>query len=180
MVIEKHLTLGEVVGPESGVFVLADLNDVWVNLTVYQKDLASVRVGQAVTVSAGGGMAASGSVDYVSSVVAEATRTATARVVLENKDGQLRPGLFVTAELVEYEATVPVAVAAEAILTIRDWSAIFVNYGNTYEARPLELGRSDGRWIEVIHGLLPAEKYVAKNSFVLKAELGKSGAAHAH
>ena len=180
VVIEKHLTLGEVVGPKSDVFVLADLSDVWVNLTVYQKDLASIRVGQSVTVSVGGGMVASGSIDYVSSVVDELTRTATARVVLENKDGQLRPGLFVTAELVEHESTVPVAVTAEAILSIRDWSVVFVSVGDTFEARPLELGRSDGHWIEVIDGLSPGEKYVAKNSFVLKAELGKAGASHGH
>ncbi len=110
----------------------------------------------------------------------QATRTATARVVLDNPNGLLRPGLFVTAELVEHEAAVPVAVTREAIQNIRGWSAVFVRYGNTFEARPLELGHRDGQWVEVLSGLSAGEQYVAKNSFVLKAEIGKSGAAHAH
>ena len=180
-VINKHLSLGEVVGPESDVFVLADLSTVWVDLAVYQKDAAKIHLGQKVTVSFRGGIPdAKGVIDYITPLVDEATRTATARVVLENEGRQLRPGLFVMAELVEHEAVVPVAVAAEAVLTIRDWSVVFVNVGDTFEARPLELGRSDGHWVEVIHGLSPGEKYVAKNGFVLKAEIGKSGATHAH
>lgn len=180
-VIRKHLALGEVVGAESDLLVLADLSTVWVDLAVYQKDAARIRLGQPVAVSFRGGIPdAKGVIDYITPVVDEVTRTATARVVLENEGGKLRPGVFVTAELVEHEAAVPVVVAAESILTIRDWSVVFVNDGDTFEARPLELGRSDGRWVEVIQGLSPGEKYVAKNSFVLKAELGKAGAAHAH
>ena len=81
---------------------------------------------------------------------------------------------------VEHEAAVPVAVTREAIQNIRGWSAVFVRYGNTFEARPLELGHRDGQWVEVLSGLSAGEQYVAKNSFVLKAEIGKSGASHAH
>ncbi len=180
-VIKKHVTLGEVVGADSDVYVLADLSTVWVDLAVYQKDAAKIRLGQSVTVYFRGEIPdAEGVIDYITPIVDKSTRTATARVVLKNKERQLRPGLFVTAEVVEYEADVSVAVTTEAIQRIRGWSAVFVNYGNTYEARPLELGHRDGRWIEVISGLSPGEKYVAKNSFVLKAEIGKEGATHAH
>ena len=76
--------------------------------------------------------------------------------------------------------TVPVAVSVEAIQTFRDWSVVFVQYGELFEVRPLELGRNDGRWVEVLHGLLPGERYVARNSFILKADLGKEGATHDH
>ncbi|MCH7527684.1 MAG: efflux RND transporter periplasmic adaptor subunit, partial [Planctomycetes bacterium] len=86
-VIEKHITLGEVVTNESDVFELADLSTVWVNLTVYQKDLATVSVGQSVVISAGHGVPkASGMIEYVSPVIEEATRTAMARFVLPNPD----------------------------------------------------------------------------------------------
>jgi cobalt-zinc-cadmium efflux system membrane fusion protein len=77
-------------------------------------------------------------------------------------------------------ATVPLAVAAEAIQTFRDWQVVFVRYGDWFEARPLELGRSDGQWVEVLHGLQPGEQYAATNSFAVKAEIGKLGATHDH
>lgn len=180
-VIEKHLTLGELVDEDHDVYMLADLSTVWAYLTVYQKDTPKIRRGQSVIVSFRGDIPdARGVIDYLTPIVDQATRTATARVVLDNQDGLLRPGLFITAELIEHEATVPVAVNTEAIQNIRGWTAVFVNYGETYEARPLELGHRDSQWIEVLSGLSAGEKYVFKNSFVLKAEIGKSGAAHAH
>jgi cobalt-zinc-cadmium efflux system membrane fusion protein len=57
---------------------------------------------------------------------------------------------------------------------------VFGRYGNYLEARPLELGRSDGKMIEVLEGLSAGEKYAGGNSFAIKAELGKSGASHDH
>ncbi|MCA1852010.1 MAG: HlyD family secretion protein, partial [Beggiatoa sp.] len=78
------------------------------------------------------------------------------------------------------ERTVPVAVAAEAIQSYRDWSVVFVQYGDLFEVRPLELGSRDRQWVEVVQGLSAGERYATRNSFVLKAELGKSGATHDH
>ncbi|MNT97952.1 Cobalt-zinc-cadmium resistance protein CzcB [compost metagenome] len=57
---------------------------------------------------------------------------------------------------------------------------MFGRYGQYLEARPLELGRSDGKMVEVIEGLSAGEKYAAGNSFTVKAELGKAGATHDH
>jgi len=75
---------------------------------------------------------------------------------------------------------VPVAVSAEAIQTVRDWTVVFGRYGENFEARPVELGRSDGKFTEVINGLNAGEQYAAKNSFLIKADVGKSGASHDH
>jgi cobalt-zinc-cadmium efflux system membrane fusion protein len=83
-------------------------------------------------------------------------------------------------ELVLEERTVPLAVALEAIQTIRDWSVVFVKYGNLFEARPLELGENDGRKVEVLRGLSKGDQYVAHNSFAVKAEIEKSSATHDH
>ena len=68
----------------------------------------------------------------------------------------------------------------EAIQTIRDWSVVFVKYGNLFEARPLELGENDGHRVEVLQGLSKGEQYVAHNSFAVKAEIEKSSATHDH
>ena len=99
---------------------------------------------------------------------------------MQNVEGRWRPGLFVTIEIIQEEVKVPVAVAADAIQTFRDWSVVFVQYGALFEARPLELGRNDERWVEVVHGLLPGERYVTHNSFILKADMGKAGSTHDH
>ncbi len=181
VVIEKHISIGESVKEDADVFVLADLSTVWVGVTVYAKDLKIVKVGQNVTVrSKVLGLEVNGTLTYIGPLVGEETRTARGIVVVQNPEGQWRPGIFVTIEIVQEEVLVPVAIPVDAIQTLGDKSVVFVQYGNQFEARPLELGRSDGQWMEVLLGLLPGEKYVAHNSFILKAELGKAGATHEH
>ncbi len=181
MVIEKHISVGESVKEDADIFVLADLSTVWVDVTVYAKDLNVVKTGQTVTVKSEAlGLKTAGMLTYLGPLVGEQTRTAQGRVVVPNTSGQWRPGLFVTIEIVQEEVSVPVAVPVDALQTYRDWSVVFVQYGDLFEVRPLELGRNDGQWVEVLHGLLPGERYVARNSFILKADLGKAGATHEH
>lgn len=181
VVVEKNLSLGETVKEDATIFVVADLSTVWAEMTVYAKDLNTVKVGQKATVKATAFESQSnGTVSYVGSLVGEQTRAATARIVLPNPQGIWRPGLPVSIELVSGEVEVPVAVSAEAIQTVRDWTAVFGRYGENFEARPVELGRSDGKFTEVINGLNAGEQYAAKNSFLIKADVGKSGASHDH
>jgi len=181
VVIEKHLSLGEAVKEDASIFTIADLSTVWAVMTIYPKDLDSVKIGQKVTVRATGLDAeATGRVSYVGSLVGEQTRSAKAGVTLQNPAGSWRPGLFVTVELVQNEAEVLVAVPVEAIQTYRDWKVVFARFGDLFEARPVELGRTDGKWVEVVNGLPPGTQYAAANTFVLKADLGKSGASHDH
>lgn len=181
VVIEKHLTLGESVKDDASIFTIADLSTVWAEMTIYPKDLDSVKLGQAVTVRATGlDTRATGRVSYVGTLIGEQSRSAKARVTLQNPDRSWRPGLFVSVELVQSEARVAVAVEAEAIQTYRDWKVVFVRFGELFEARPVELGRSDGQRVEIISGVASGTRYAATGSFVLKADLGKSGASHDH
>ncbi len=181
VVIEKHLVLGEAIKGDTAIFMIADLSTVWGEFNVYAKDLNAVRLGQEVTVrSEVLAIEATATVSYLGPLVGEETRTARAHVHIPNPDGRWRPGLFVTVEVVQEERRVPVAVAAEAIQTYRDWKVVFGRFGEFFEVRPVELGRSDGKWVEVVNGLALGTPYAATNSFVLKAELGKSGATHDH
>jgi cobalt-zinc-cadmium efflux system membrane fusion protein len=180
-VIERDVTVGEAVAADHTLFVIADLSSVWVEASIAARDLGAVRQGQtAVIRSADLGREANGRISYLGAVVGRETRTAVARVVIPNADGRWRPGLFVTVRLVRESSTVPVAVLAEAIQTFRDWQVVFVRYGDWFEARPLELGRSDGLWVEVLQGLSPGVQYATTNSFAIKAEIGKLGATHDH
>lgn len=180
-VIERTATAGETVNADQSLFVVADLSSVWVDVAVNATDLAAVREGQAVTVRSNDlDREARGRVAFVTAVVGEASRTATARIVVPNPDGQWRPGLFVTALLERESTEAPVVVATEAIQTFRDWQVVFVRYGDWFEARPVELGRSDGKWVEILSGLAAGDEYARENSFVVKAEIGKLGATHDH
>jgi membrane fusion protein, heavy metal efflux system len=181
VVTDKRISVGEALKEDSNVFTVSDLATVWVESPVAAKDLGAITAGQKATVRANAFAAtADGRIAYVSALVGEETRSATARIVLPNPKGIWRPGLPVSIEVVADEAEVPVAVAAEALQTVRDWRVVFGRYGEHLEARPLELGRSDGRLVEVLGGLQAGERYAAKNSFLIKAELGKAGASHDH
>lgn len=180
-VIERNVTIGEAVAADKDIFVIADLSSVWVEAKVTARDLNAVHQRQeAVVQSQDLGREAKGRVTYIGSVVGEETRSATARIVIPNPDGKWRPGLFVAVQLVQESTTVPTAIRADAVQTFRDWQVVFIRYGDWFEARPLELGRTDGVWVEVLKGLAPGEQYAATNSFAIKAEIGKLGATHDH
>ena len=180
-VVERNVTVGEAVTADERIFTVADLSSVWVDVTVYAKDLGAVRQGQEATVvSTDLGREASGRISFIGPLMGQETRAATGRLTLPNPGAQWRPGLFVTVRLVRDVTTVPLAVSADAIQTFRDWQVVFVKYGDWFEARPLELGRSDGQWVEVLKGLKAGDQYAAANSFAVKAEIGKLGATHDH
>jgi cobalt-zinc-cadmium efflux system membrane fusion protein len=181
IIIAKAIALGEALKEDREIYTVADVSTVWTAVTVYPKDLNVIRVGQKVTVKAtASDVESEGTITYVSTLIGGQTRTATARVELDNKEERWRPGMFVNAELVAEEIEVPIAVSVAAIQTVRDWSVVFGRYDPYFEVRPLELGRSDGEMVEVLHGLNPGEQYAGGNSFAIKAELGKAGASHDH
>jgi cobalt-zinc-cadmium efflux system membrane fusion protein len=180
-VIEKDISLGEAVKEDADIFMIADLSTVWVEVAVYSKDTNLVREGQKVKVRAKAlNLEQDGTLTYLGSLVGEQTRTAKGLIVLQNPDRKWRPGTLVNVELLQQEVPVPVAVSTEAIQSYRDWSVVFAQFGNFFEVRPLKLGHKDENWVEVLEGLSAGQKYVSHNSFVLKADLGKSEASHEH
>jgi RND family efflux transporter, MFP subunit len=181
LITAKAIAQGQTLKEDTAIFTIADVSTVWAQITVYAKDLDVLKIGQKAKVKATAiDVEGEGEISYISALVGAATRTATARIVLDNKDGRWRPGMFVTAELVAEEIQVPVAVSVDAIQTLNDWPVVFGRYGEHFEARPLKLGRSDGKMVEVLSGLSAGEQYATGNSFVIKSELGKAGASHDH
>jgi cobalt-zinc-cadmium efflux system membrane fusion protein len=181
VVVEKHLTPGEVVDESTAAFTLSDLSRVWVTFGVSPKDLNKVQVGKAVTVSAPELNAeVVGSVAYVGSLLGEQTRTATVRVTLENPQGSWRPGLFVTALVATDSREAKVAVPETAIQTVEDKPTVFVRTDDGFEARAVELGSRAAGHVEVTQGLEAGVQVASAGSFVLKSELGKASAEHSH
>jgi len=180
-VIEKHISLGEAVSRDRDTFVIADLSTVWVDLTVYPRDLDRIRVGQPVRLLVGHVPSPdTGHVGYVTPVVDEVTRTATARMVLPNPDGAWRPGMFVTGRVLVDRTEVPVAVPATALHTHEGARVIFVAEDDGFVPREVELGLRGGDLVEIVRGLAPGERYVRSGGFTLKAELEKESLGHGH
>jgi RND family efflux transporter MFP subunit len=186
-IINKHITLGEVVSDDAGIFVVADLDTVWVDLQVHQKDVAVIKKGQEVTIWAKSRVPETeGVIDYVSPVIDDNTRTALARVVLDNSAGRFRPGTFITASVLVEKRDAKVAVAKSILQDVDDRTCVFVQDEHGFEPRAVRVGLSNDEYVEIVAGLKPGEKIVTRNSFRLKAELkkdtggGHAGHGHAH
>jgi cobalt-zinc-cadmium efflux system membrane fusion protein len=182
-VVKKHITLGEKVNGESETFTLADLDKVWAILTVYQKDLANVTVGNRVLVSATlGGARARGVIDYMSPLVDETTRTATARVVLDNTMSIWRPGVFINGQVETGQVRVKVLIPSSAQQNLNNETVVFVETNEGFEPRHVKVGRSNSTMVEIKEGLEPGQRVVIKGAFTLKAEIGKGsfGDGHGH
>lgn len=181
VVVEKHLSVGEVVGETSAAFTLSDLSRVWVTFGVFPKDLNKVRVGKPVRVqSTELGTQVQGTVAYVGSLLGEQTRTATVRVTVPNPDDLWRPGLFVSVQVATDTYQAGVTVPQEAIQTVEDKPSVFVRVADGFQAVPVVLGGSEGGFVEIKEGLQAGVQVATAGSFILKSELGKGSAEHGH
>ncbi|MBN9086405.1 MAG: efflux RND transporter periplasmic adaptor subunit [Reyranella sp.] len=179
-VIDRDGTLGEFASEQKPLFTVADLSTMWVDFSVHRRDSARVRAGDAVSIEVDdGGPAIEAKIGYISPLGAADTQSFTARAVVPN-GGRLRPGLFMVGRVLMAAQRVEVAVHASAIQTVEGQTVVFVRNGEVFEARKVQLGDRDPDWIEIKAGLKAGETYAARNSFVVKAELGKADAGHEH
>jgi len=176
-IIKKEVTIGEVVRDDKPIFTVADLSTVWIDFSVFPQDFERVKPGQIVRITyAANVRPITGKISYIAPIGSENTQSLLARAVAANSEGVLRPGLFVMGDLETDEVEVPVAVRPAAIQTLNERTAIFVMEGKAFEAREVRLGARDDSNVQVVSGLNAGDSYVAANSFLLKAELGKGQA----
>jgi len=175
-VIKKHITIGEMLMTNSKAFTVADLSNVWVNMNVYQKYIPFVAIGQKARISTAHGILQhDGTISYISPLVGEKTRTAIARVVLPNRDGRWKPGMFINAKVIIEEVPAKIMVPKSAIQTVEDKPTIFVLDAESggFAPRHVTIGKSDDKSVEIVSSLKVGEKYVSRGAFILKAEMGK-------
>jgi cobalt-zinc-cadmium efflux system membrane fusion protein len=181
VVVEKHLTVGEVVDETSNAFTLSDLSRVWATFAVAPRDLGKVVTGREVTVSAPDlGAQVLGKVNYVGSLLGEQNRAAIVRATLANPNGAWRPGLFVNVAVSVDRFDAAVAVPESALQTWEAQTVVFARTEEGFEARPVKTGRRDAGQVEITSGLAAGTQVAAAGSFVLKSELGKGSAEHSH
>jgi cobalt-zinc-cadmium efflux system membrane fusion protein len=177
-VVERKVDLGTAVGRdnlETELFVIVDLDRVWVELTVSPADLPSIKEGQSVSIATRGATEkADGKIGFISPLLDKDTRSARVTAAIANRDGVWRPGSFVTAIIVIEEQAAALVVPMSAVQTISDETVVFVRTGEGFEKRHVVLGRSDERIAEVVAGLQAGETIAMTNTFALKAELMKA------
>jgi len=144
---------------------------VWAELTVHLRDLAALEVGAEVTIEAQHAAAATrGRIAMLSPTVDTATRTATARVVIENDSGEWRPGVFVTGVVRVAAQSLPVVLPRQAVETVDGQAVVFVARGDAFMPVPVETGLSDRERVEVVSGLSAGTPVVVKGAFAIKAK----------
>jgi hypothetical protein len=174
VVIEKMGVAGQMMKPGERIYRLADLSTVWVQAEIYEKDLPYVGTGAPALVRTSYGLERTfeGRVDLLLPQVQEQTRTATARIVLPNADGFLRPGMFVDVRFSAQLDDDAILVPDMAVLRSGERNTVFVALdGGYFEAREVKLGvRSEGNNYQVLSGLKAGERVVTSGQFMLDSE----------
>lgn len=175
VVVERAVSLGQMLEPSDSMFVVMDLRTVWILADVYERDLAKIAVGQQVEarVQAWRDRVFTGAVTSIGAVVDRRSRTVKVRVVLPNADGALKPGMFATLALAGAagEAREGLYVPAAAVQRDGDGAMVFVPLGeHEFQAREIEVGERTAEWVEVRGGLAPGERVVTTGAFLLKSE----------
>lgn len=179
-IVAKHITPGEMVGTDASVYTIADLSTVWLNISIYSQYSGMIEEGQHVTVRVGE-QVASGVVDYISAIVSETTRTVAARVVLDNRDGAWKPGVFVTVRVETDKSHADRVVPIDAVQTYEGNTVVFIQDADGIEPVPVTLGRKNDVLVELLgDDVAIGTPIVVVNSFLMKAELGKGSAGHDH
>lgn len=182
VVVARHANAGEATGDKI-LFTVANYDRLVVNMAVFPQDAARVRSGQTVLLQSGHAEISS-TIDALTPAIANSPGL-NARAVINNEKSEWISNEWVVGEWISAYTTVaeiPVALRVDnrALQNLRDQQVVFVQEGDHYEIRAVQLGQTDGQFTEVLAGLDPGESYVVENSYLLKADLEKSGAAHDH
>ncbi len=177
IITARHANPGEF-AHEQELFVIANYDHLWAELRAFPNQMNQIAVGQLVTLSAMDRTIASEIKHFLPNE--SNLPFMRARVPIKNVEAAWTPGVWVEAEVVVSEQEAPLVVDNRALQSFRDWTVVFIKVGDQYEIRPLTLGRQDSQFTEVLAGLNRGDQYVVENSYLIKADVEKSGASHDH
>ena len=181
VVLSRQAQVGALAGEGTPLFEIGDLSELWVDLHIFGADTQHITAGVPVTVTRmTDGVSQSTTLERVLPGTATASQSTVARASVDNDDGLWRPGAAVKARIVVAMQPAAVVVPLSALQTMEGREVVFVREGDTYTARPVILGARDAAKVEVKGGLRAGEQVVVEQSYVVKADIGKAGAAHEH
>jgi len=181
VLLERNTNIGDVASDEP-IFKIADLSTVWAEFHAFPRDLLNIKEGQMVrTHTLENGKEVNSPIFMMLPTADALSQTVIAVVSIPNKDKEWRPGMTVEGHVAIGERNAKLAVTEEAIQRMEDKTVVFVKEGEkNYEPREVTLGKSDGKYVEVLSGLKNGEEYVKSSSFTIKADILKSTAEHSH
>jgi membrane fusion protein, heavy metal efflux system len=175
-VVERTAVLGEYAQAYQALFTVADLSTVWVETSLYDRDLGDVEIGASATVTVGAypDKRFAGKVAYIGSILDKDTRTAMARIEVANPDRRLKPGMFAGVEIDKAARRAALRVPENALVLLQGQMMAFVAREEAFEPRPVEIGERNGGMVIVTSGLEPGDRVVVAGAYALKARLLKS------
>ena len=176
VVTERHANAGELANQQP-LLTVENYQQLWVEYKVFPSQRQAIKAGQQVTISS---TAATTQSSIMHLMANKNQPFITARVPLDNSKGLWAPGQLLTGSVVTHQVAFNVVIDNHAFQSVEGKNIIFVTNKGGYETRELTLGQTDGQFSQVISGLKVGEQYALINSYLLKADLGKAGAAHAH
>ncbi|MGB3470821.1 MAG: efflux RND transporter periplasmic adaptor subunit [Erythrobacter sp.] len=166
---------------DAPLYVITNPSATTVVFNIFPRDLGIIRPGMRVEVQSQDGRAVGATTlgQYLAEGNPQAG-TALVRAAIPNRGGWIRPGMTMRGRVIVNAETVPLAVRTEAIQPFRDFQVVYARYGDEYEVRMLQLGRRGAEYTEVLSGIEPGTPYVTEGSFLVRADVEKSGASHDH
>ena len=161
------------------LYLLADLSSVWLVAQVYENELGRLRVGQpaSATVSALPGETLRGRVAFIEPVLDAQTRTDRVRIVLPNRGGALKPGMFANATI-QFPASTGLAVPRSALIDTGTRRVVYVETSpDSFAARNVTLGAVAGEKVQILDGLKEGERVVAQGNFFIDSQAQLAGGA---
>nr|WP_027079901.1 efflux RND transporter periplasmic adaptor subunit [Luteimonas mephitis] len=181
VVTARNASVGGLAGEGMALFEIADLSQLWVDLHIFGADAQHIRPGVPVAVTRmSDGKTVDTMLERVLPGMATASQSTVARATIDNSDGLWRPGSAVKARITVEQQPVELMVPLTALQTMGGEEVVFVRVGEAYQAQPVEVGQRDGQRVEITAGLNKGDQVVVEESYLIKADIEKSGASHAH
>lgn len=175
-VIESNVISGETFSEGTTLFKIADIENLWINVNIYEKDLSKVEEGSYVMIKIPSFLEKrfEGKLEIIGNIVDRETRTVKGRIAVFDKTGTLKPGMFVEVYIKNKEGIEILSIPESSVVKMGGKEYVFVLVGeNTFELREVELGRTFEEFREILSGLREGEKIAGEGSFILKSHVMK-------
>ena len=177
LVIAKHANAGEVAN-EQVLFTITNTKTLWAEIRIFPSQVANIELGQQVRLKTADHQLEGQITQLLPSN--ESAPYRIARVKFTHTSSYWFPGLMIEAEVSVRSESVPIRLPKQALQQVEGKTVVFVKQGDVYEVKPVVLGIQDDHFASVMDGIAVGDEVVIKNSYLIKAELEKAGAAHSH
>ena len=174
--VEQQVTEGQQVRPDTELFVLTPMETLWVMASVYEDDVAKIKLGQngTVSVQAYPDREFNGQITWIADAVDKRTRTLQIRLNVPNDMRLLKANMFATVNLVVGQRKEVLTIPSQALQMESGGAFVFVEVDKGhYERRSVQTGVRSDKSIEIESGLVEGDRVVTKGAFILKSELEK-------